>query len=188
MSDPILSDILLEGILSVLESRPFSFALFPHRYQVLCQSQSTLGWSNLLKGFCSVHWQHLHDQFITASGITSRHSPPSILRHLHSVLDSILAIWKLRNDQRHGADTEFHESELSRQTVESIVDLYDLRDRVLPSDHHLFFDSVDEHLKKPQSSLRAWLTNHSDHLFRSHQQATVDNVTHTHPLTFYFNL
>ena len=81
----------------------------------------------------------------------------------------------------------FTSPNLSRQTIDTIVDLYELRDRVLPCDKHLFFSSVDDHLSQPQSSLRAWVTNHSEQLFRSHQQAIKDNVTHTHSITTYFS-
>ena len=112
---------------------------------------------------------------------------PGIISALPHILDSIKSVWHLRNDQRHGQDTQFHESECSCQTVESIVELYKLRDRILPCDHHLPHASVEDHLSKPQSSLRAWLANHSDHLFRSHQQAVKDNVTHTHSLTNHFS-
>ena len=186
-TDPILCDILLEGVLSVLHSRPFVYHLFPHRYQVLCQSQCSLGWCNLLKGFCSVHWRQLHSSYCIRTQQPTLASKPLILHEVHYILDYVVDIWLFRNDQRHGMDTEFHESERSRQTVASIIDLYNLRASVLPCDRHLFFDSVDEHLSQPQSSLRAWLTNHSHHLFRSHQQAILDNVTHTNPITSYFS-
>ena len=184
--DPVLCDIFIEGVLSVLHSSVFPFHKFPHRYQSLCQSQSNLGWTNLLKGFCSVHWRNLQNQYFVDNFFLRLIDKPGLLSALPRVLDSIESIWHFRNNQRHGVDTQFHESERSRQTIESIVELYDLRDRILPCDHHLFLDSVDTHLSKPQSSLRAWLTNHSDHLFRSHQQAEKDNVTHTHSLTHYF--
>ena len=185
--DPILCDILVEGVSSVLHSQPFDLAKFPSRYQPLCQSQSNLGWSNLLRGFCSIHWRQLQNDFFR------NHSQPvmldklGVLSALHAVIDSIQSIWLFRNQQRHGADTDQHQSEVSRQTIDTIVDLYELRDRVLPCDKHLFHSSIDDHLSKPQSSLRAWVSNHADQLFRSHQQALKDNVTNTHSLTTYFS-
>ena len=184
--DPILCDILIEGLLCVLHSTPFPFNKFPRDYQVLCQSQSSLGWSNLLKGFCSIHWRRLQNEFFVDNFYPKMVDKLGILSSLRSLINSIHAIWKLRNNQRHCADNDFHQSELSRQTIETIVDLYNLRDRVLPCDKHLFHESLDDHLSKPQSSLRAWVTNHSEQLFRSHQQAIKDNVTHTNSLTSYF--
>ena len=118
--------------------------------------------------------------------------PPALINHLsilhqiHPVLDSVVAIWKLCNDQQHGADTEF-------PWKWTVLPDYPVHHRPVQSMWFcpsLWPSSVsqlcDEHLKKPQSSPCTWLTNHSDHLF--HQQAVLDNITHTHLITFCLNL
>ena len=51
-----------------------------------------------------------------------------VLSSLHAVIDSIQSIWLFRNQQRHGADTDQHQSKLSHQTIDTIVDLYELCD------------------------------------------------------------
>ena len=185
--DPVLCDILLEGVLSVLHSDPFPFHKFSTRYQSLCQSQSNLGWVNLLKGFCSIHWRRLHNDYSVQNFHCNQIDQLGPLKLLRLLIRNIQSIWKFRNFQRHGADNELHQSELSHQTIDTIVDLYELCDRILPCNKHLFFPSIDDHLSKPQSSLCAWVANHSEQLFRSHQQAIKDNVTHTHCITTYFS-
>ena len=110
-SDPVLCDIFLKGILSILHSRPFAYHLFPRRYQALCQSQTSLGWTNLLKGFCSIHWCHLHSSYCTHSNQLHLVSKPTVLHVIHHALDTVVDIWMFRNDQQHGLDTQFHESE-----------------------------------------------------------------------------
>ena len=112
---------------------------------------------------------------------------PGLLSVLHHLLDSILAICTFRNTQRHGADNAIHESETTRQTIEAISELYELRDDVLPLDRRLFRQSLDVHLTESQSSLRAWLSNHSTQLHRSHHAAQGLNVSHTNPLESYFS-
>ena len=169
--DPILCDILLEGILSVIHSRPFPINLFPAPYHPLCISQCNLGWANLLKGFVSTHWQPLQNSYFTSTGQTKMLDKPGLLSVLHHLLDSILAIWTFRNTQRHGADNAIHESETTHQTIEAISELYELRDDILPLDRRLFRQSLDVHLTESQSSLRAWLSNHSAQLYRSHHAA-----------------
>ena len=77
------------------------------------------------------------------------------------------------NSQRPGVDNDLHQCELSWQTIDTIVDLYELCNCVQPCDKHLVFDSIDNHLSKPQSSLR--------------QQAIKDNVIKTCSLTTYFS-
>ena len=149
------------------------------------QSQSNLGWPNLLKGSCSIHWRRLQNEFFVDNFYPKLVDKLGVLSSLRSCVNSVHAIWKLHNTQHHCADNEFQQSELPHQTIETIVDLYDLRDCVLPCDKHLFHPSLDDHLSKLQSSLHAWVTNHSEQLFHSHQQAIKDNVTHTNSLTSY---
>ena len=112
---------------------------------------------------------------------------PGLLSVFHHLLNSILAIWTFRNTQHHGADNAFHESDTTRQTIEAISELYELHDDVLPLDHRLFRQSLDVHLTESQSSLRAWLSNHSAQLYRSHHAAQGLNVSHTNPLESYFS-
>ena len=140
-----------------------------------------------MRGFCSIHWRRLHNTYSVNNLFRNQIDHLGPLKSLRLLVQNIHSIWKLRNSQRHGVDNELHQSELSRQTIDTIVDLYELRDRVLPCDKHLFHPSIDDHLSKPQSSLRAWVTNHSDQLFRSHQQAIKENVTHTRSISTYFS-
>ena len=112
---------------------------------------------------------------------------PGLLSVIHNLLDSILAIWTFRNTQCHGADHAIHKSETTHQTIEAVSGLYELRDDVLPLDRRLFRQSLDAHLTKSQSSLHAWLSNHSSQLYRSHHAAQGLNVSNTNPLESYFS-
>ena len=185
--DPILCDILLEGILSLLHSHPFAFHLFLVPYHSLCISQCNLGWAHLLKGFVSVHWQILQNSYFESSGDFQMIDKPGLLSVIHHVLDSVIAIWTFRNNQHHNADNAIHESKTTCQTIEAISELYELRDDVLPLDRCLFHLSLDVHLTESQSSLHAWLSNHSTQLRRSHHAAQGLNVSNTNPLESYFS-
>ena len=112
---------------------------------------------------------------------------PGLLSVLHHVLDSVIAIWTFRNNQRHNTDNGIHESETTRQAIEAISELYELPDNALPLDRRLFCPSLDVHLTESQSSLRAWLSNHSSQQYRSHHAAQGLNVSNTNPLKLYFS-
>ena len=79
---------------------------------------------------------------------------------------------------------EAQESELTRQTILQVTELYNLRHQVKPEDRKLFFPSLESHLERPQHELRAWLSNHKEQIQTSHSAAVSGNTTHTRPLTF----
>ena len=58
--DPILSDIIVEGINSAILNTTFSPVRYPSRYQQLLWTQADIGWMNLLRGFVSTEWSRLH--------------------------------------------------------------------------------------------------------------------------------
>ena len=184
--DPILTDILHTGVSSVLTSTSPTFPTLPPPYVVLCESQAAIGWVNLLRGFVSVEWSRLEHAHYHRIGRSDLCSTLSLLVVLKKLSGHIHDLWKFRCDQRHGRDRDDHESERSRQTIQRITELYSLRSSVLPDDRRIFYPTLAQHLTKPQSLLRAWLTNHEDHILASVQSASSSNTTHTRPITFYF--
>ena len=78
------------------------------------------------------------------------------------------------------------ETEQVRQIVMQLMDLYQFRHSVLPEHCDLYRPSLDEHLREPTADLLAWLANHSDCLRASHLEAVTSNITHTRPITSYF--
>ena len=186
-SDPVLQDIMLEGIDSFILDREFPFARYPDRYQGLCRSQDAIGWINLVCGFVSTHWLSLQDEYFRCNGMSDCCGRPGVLRVLWCVRDSLFDLWTLRNSQRHGKDLQSQESEIRQQTVQHLIELYQLRHSVLPEHHVLFRSSLDVHLCEPQADLLVWLAAHSDRICASREQAIKGNIDHTRPLTFYFS-
>ena len=80
-----------------------------------------------------------------------------------------------------------HESEVCRQTVQHLTELYTFRHSVLPEHRVLFRSSLEVHLREPQADLLAWLATHSDRIRASRDAAVKGNIDHTRPLTFYFS-
>ena len=142
---------------------------------------------NLLKGLSSLFWKSLQDAHFIRIQQPNRLGSNGVLSAIFPLIDSIHDIWLFRNSQRHSADNIICESELSRKTVEAIADLYELWDQVLPPDCCLFRSSLDDHLKESQSSLRAWLSNHSTHLYQSFHCMEKLQAHNTHSLSFYFS-
>ena len=185
-SDPILKDILIEGVDSVILDREFPFHLFPVRYQSLCCSQANIGWLNLLRGFVSCHWLRLQDEYFHSHSLSDSCGRPGVLSVMNTIWTSLHDLWQFRNAQRHGKELAAQETEQVRQITIQLTELYQFRHRVLPEHRDLFRPSLDEHLREPTADLVAWFANHSDRLRASHLAAVASNVTHTRPITSYF--
>ena len=182
-SDPILNDILLEGINSAIMDTSFPLSLFPPLYTRLITTQSHIGWMNLLRGFTTSEWSRLHLRYITTMKLPP--STPDSTSTIPSLLHHLEKLWQFRNAQRHSADHALHQSELLRQTHCQIRDLYQYKHSVLPTDRHIFYESLNEHLAESLPLLQAWLLNHSHYILHSHQLAQSHNITHTRPITSY---
>ena len=183
-SDPDLCDLLLSAVNSVVTGVPFHIHHVQPAYRHIAVHQSELGLINLLCGIFVLHWRERQETYWETNGSDS--NTPGILSVISSVWDDLFALWRLRCDQRHGLTMQSQESKISRSTIAQITSLYEIKNFVMPEDRKLFFPSLAEHLRQPQSALCAWLHNHSDHLTSSHAQALSSNTTHTRSITSYF--
>ena len=185
-TDPSLKRILLESINQLLTGQSSPLPAHTSPYYTLVQSQSMIGWDNLLRGFLSTEWCQLHDLYLQRS-----HLPPSdsskhpYLSLLTTIIADIHSIWKFRSAQRHSADIALHESECLRQAKQQITELYCFQSSVLPTDRSIFKSNLQIHLKDNLSSLTAWIQNHSHYIHQSCKQARQLQVTI--PITRYFS-
>ena len=109
-SDPILSDIVLDGINSAITPHPLSPSRYPAAYRLLITTQTGIGWINFLWGFVSNEWSRLHHLFLHCHSLPS--STPDALSCLQLVLTHLSHIWKFCNHQRHSSTSSIHISEL----------------------------------------------------------------------------
>lgn len=185
-SDPILCDLLLEGVNSALLQLPFPCHRFPDRYQTLIRQQSSLGWTNFLRGFVTTQWSTLHLQYLQHHSIDPTKTPSLVLNAVSLLWSSLHRLWKFRNAQRHSKDLCQHQMEIARQAQLHLSNLYRLRHQVMPIDRALFRSSLDAHLQESLSNIQAWLHNHSSYLENSHIKATQSNLSNTSSIASYF--
>jgi hypothetical protein len=68
------------------------------------ESQSTIGWRNLICGRISVEWAHIQDLYITADQFDGRYYSGDtwtvkVIQHIWHALHTL---WQLRNETLHG--------------------------------------------------------------------------------------
>ena len=55
--DPVLLDILIDGIESYFQAVPMDSTQYPPTYRQLVDQQSSIGWNHFVRGKCSLLWQ-----------------------------------------------------------------------------------------------------------------------------------
>ena len=102
---------------------------YPVRYHDLIIQQNAIGWGQLYRGRWTQTWTTLQNQYHRNHwNSTSSNCPRHWLLGLgRLLLDQWLKIWKIRNEQRHGQETEHH-SRIRQQVLHSeLTELYALR-------------------------------------------------------------
>jgi hypothetical protein len=102
------------------------------------------------------------------------------------LLDQWLELWKQRNDDRHGRDQENQDNLRRHIVISQLTELYSYKSKVCPSEHHLFYPSVEEHLANHHlSTLEDWITTYKGAIVASTQQATQLGIHQNRRITDY---
>jgi hypothetical protein len=154
--------ILMRAYKSILSSGTFNFddANLTPNEAWLVDSQSAIGWPQILNGRFSVEWSRLQEMHIDEEKIDGRYFSgctwtSKVTQHTwHSLHD----LWKIRNTALHGEI--FSESEATRRSrIEPIVRRIYARIYELPdSDPDMLRKPLDERLAHPLSIIETWLS------------------------------
>jgi hypothetical protein len=144
--------IALDGIQSVLTSNG---TLDPHIYSApysqLVEEQGTIGWTNFLKGQLTTQWtlhqdRHLKDKKLK----TAKHNGTTWATNLAStMLNEWLALWKIRNEDRHGRDKTAQTRAKAAQIRREVELLYEQADQAPPNyTDHIYRHDLETQLEK----------------------------------------
>jgi exonuclease III len=185
--DPVLHDILHEGLLCYFRNEPLDPAPYPPRYQRLLKQQSAIGWPNFLRGKFSEEWRYLQSQHCTRHHRTMTHKQrqwlPTLLR---TMWIRIHDLWLARNADRHGRTSKTQAQATKHQAQRTIRALYQLKDLVLSEDRDIFFDDLEAHLYQPTRELNAWITTYQGLIAYSARTAKLAARSNTKPITEHF--
>ena len=85
------------------------------------------------------------------------------------MIDQWMALWKLRNEQRHGADQARHSRIREHALGNELRTLYSFKDQVCPLDTNIFYDSVEAHMQHNPNldQIETWISIHKDAILAS---------------------
>lgn len=175
-SYPFLADILRDGLLRVHNQLTPTVECdqYPNRYHNLIQSQNKIGWLNLYRGKWSLEWRQLHNRYSARNAIL--HDGKTWVQKCGKYLiDRWLTLWKLRNDERHGADQIERRQKLKTTLTHQLEQYYSLQPEVVPFDRQLLFPftNAETHLQAStdMDGLQEWILDHTILAKASIQQA-----------------
>jgi hypothetical protein len=185
--DPVLLDIIREGLLRFFRDDHLDPTPYPPRYQRLLKQQAAIGWNNFLRGKLSEDWRYLQQQHCKRHNIKMNHKQRLWLNKLlRTMWIRIHDLWLARNDDRHGRNTKAKFQASHDQVQRTIRSLYLLKDKVLSEDQDLFYDDVETHLLQPLRELNSWVSCHQGLIAYSVRTAKLAAKSHTLPITEHF--
>jgi exonuclease III len=187
--DPVLIDILREGLLRFFQDEILDPDPYPLRYQRLLKQQRFIGWNNLLRGKFSEEWKYLQEQHCTRQHRKMNNKQRQwMTKLLRTLWIRIHDLWLARNDDRHGSTNKAKSQASQQQAQRTIRALYLLKDLVLSEDRDLFYDSIEAHLQQPLRELNAWITTHQGLIAYSVRVAKLAARSNTKPITEHFTI
>ena len=186
-TDPILLEILFDGLTSWLHSTPVPTTVFPPEYHRLLQEQTAIGWGQFFQGRVSTQWsiiqQWHYSGYPKVKGRDGQSWSRTILRHIFTHWNSL---WDSRNAARHGRDSTTHAIAAKDQAIRELELLYSLRTTVLQRDTDLFYNSLEDHKNKPTRTIRQWINTYQPLILKSAKDAKTKSLLHVRPITSYF--
>lgn len=181
-TDPILSEILLEGLQTWLNGT--NVVLSPRystRYRTLIQQQTKIGWNQLFYGRWAKTWRLLQDEYLTQHNVSPtrmNHGSAWVQRHIIIIWQACHYAWQSRNADRHGFD-EDSKLRIELENLQRRVRiLYHLRPYCRLQEHRTWFHATpDEHFHREPSptQLKQWLATYEPMIrSRAAQQNQLD--------------
>jgi hypothetical protein len=143
----------------------------------------------LYKGRWSIEWSQLHDRF-HQNQPDSNHKIPGkqwTLSFARLLINRWIILWKLRNEQRHGEDEAQRQQIRKKITIKALEELYALREKVCPADRSIFYNTIEDHIARHQSTnaIEDWIQTHSEAILNSAQQALTSGIQRNRAINEY---
>jgi hypothetical protein len=179
-----LHETILNAIDRALAGRPISIS---GPFETALRAQERIGWCSMLQGYWAQEWQAA---YCHTSGIPDGETSDEKKKRLTTmarwqtsiirvIWTSIIALWKIRNDDRHGRDATTKEVARHEVLTNELQILYDNRDQYPVGVQQLLRTSFEVHTHEKLSRIEDWL-NAFRVTFRSR---TLDQMDKRHHVT-----
>ena len=164
-----MQELLLSQLKCYLLHQDPSQISIPESVTHIAQRQHLLGWSQLLQGRFSDAWRHHYQQYLGSKATNKKNGHTWVTTIFNQWLD----LWKLRNHDKHGKDYKAQADAAHRQAVIELINMYEMKDQVLPHHAWIFKDPIHELQNKSTSYIRAIVANFKpmiEHAIKAQEQ------------------
>ena len=134
-----LMDLMMEGLKSVFDGRDPDTIPVPTALVHVAAAQEQIGWEHILRGRLSKLWAQTQQDHLGAFD-PRKNGQTWATDIIQLLLEGWLALWKQRNEDRHGKDRATRVQIEKAQAIRELQQLYDLKDGV-PARHKWLFDT-----------------------------------------------
>ncbi len=125
----------------------------------IAEQQQAIGWHQLLQGRFTEAWRLHYHQYLGSKATNTKNGHTWVTSVITTIFTQWLDLWKLRNQDRHGKDSQAQDDVARRQAVTELQTLYNLQDLVLPHHAWLFHTPLHQLQNKRTSYLRHFIAN-----------------------------
>jgi hypothetical protein len=128
-------------------------------------SQSKIGWIDMIRGYWSSSWQIAYEQLYSvpldedrkAKNKRSLHMQRWQKKLIQTIWHSMIQLWKLRNDERHGWDAESRESARREVLHYELAKIYNRKNEYPRRVQRLLRASYNVHIQETATKIAGWL-------------------------------
>ena len=134
--------------------------------------QSALGWNVLFRGFWSKSWRQAQEQHFRSFQIreSQDNGEQWAARAQLWFYNTFFHLWKLRNNDEHGANPATQRAARMSKCARSILRLYNAGNDLPYAERHPFRDSMDDLLQQPVQMQELWITKTETYLRGAHHR------------------
>ena len=178
-TSPIIIDILCTAITEYLDTGSVIVTNYHHKFHNILQSQSKIGWRQILLGRLSQEWSKRH------SDLTN--NPQEALLWEASIIELSLRytiiLWEERNKAVHGHTQREQNRLLVHRHRDEITRLHSLKHSLRPSDAEVLFKGINNLLKSLDPTvLNNWIATRRPAIYQSIKRAKTESVFNTKSL------
>jgi hypothetical protein len=124
-------------------------------------AQHSIGWKHLLKGRLSKEWVTYMGNSIGGNATKTKNAITWATDIIKTIFTQWVALWKMRNQERHGHDYKSRKEAEHNQAVREMEQLYELKGHTQPDYEWIFHTPIEQQRTKTTYVLRAFISNYT---------------------------
>jgi exonuclease III len=187
---PNLAHMLAQTFVKIFDTNQDPSTTFTYPYSYLKQSQTAIGWDQMLYGRFSIEWKRLQLRFLKSTGIQHPHAKADKWQRdlIIFIFQEFHLLWEMRNQDKHGPDQSQKAILLKERARRELTELYTYRNQILPGHQKIYRESLDNHLQESTRSILNWITTYTPVIASSRKKAKARSISFTRPINTYFPL